>query len=103
MDEKTIKLFASFDNGKLVIERQDAQPIDIITHEEVNANAVEVVEFGSKGNAVKAVQALLNCHVQKEQKLVVDGIFGKLTQDALIAVTGDSVCGFSAWEKLIRS
>ena len=100
MDEKTIKLFASFDNGKLIIGRQDSQPIGIITHEEVNDNAVEVVEYGSKGDAVKAVQALLNCH---GQKLVVDGIFGKLTQDALIAVTGDSVCGFSAWEKLIRS
>ena len=100
MDEKTIKLFASFDSGKLIIERQDSQPIDIITHEEVNGNAVEVVEYGSKGDAVKAVQALLNCH---GQKLAVDGIFGKLTQDALIAVTGDSVCGFSAWQKLIRS
>ena len=100
MDDKTIKLYASFDNGRLVIERQDAKPIDIITHEELNDNAVEIVEFGSKGDAVKAVQGLLNCH---KQKLIVDGIFGKLTQDALIAVTGDSVCSFSTWEKLIRS
>lgn len=100
MDDKTIKLYASFDNGKLIIERQDAQPIDIVTHEEVNDNAVEVVEFGGKGDAVKAVQALLNCH---GQKLIVDGIFGKLTQDALLAVTGETACGFSAWEKLIRS
>lgn len=100
MDEQVIKLYASFDDGKLIIERQDAQPIDIITHEEENANAVEVVEYGGKGDAVKAVQALLNCH---GQKLAVDGAFGKLTQDALIAVTGDSVCGFSTWQKLIRS
>jgi len=100
MDDKTIKLYASFDDGKLVIERQDAQPIGIITHEEVNDNVVEVVEFGGKGDAVKAVQALLNCH---GQKLAVDGIFGKLTQDALIAVTGETACGFTAWEKLIRS
>ena len=100
MDEKTIKLFVSFDNGKLVIERQDAQPIDIITREEVNDNAVEVVEYGGKGDAVKAVQALLNCH---GQKLAVDGIFGKLTQDALLAVTGETDCSFTAWQKLIRS
>jgi len=100
MDDKAIKLYASFDDGKLIIERQDAQPIDIITHEEVNGNVVEVVEFGGKGDAVKAVQALLNCH---GQKLAVDGIFGKLTQDALIAVTGETACGFTAWEKLIRS
>ena len=58
-----------------------------------------VVEFGSNGDAVKAVQALLNCN---GQKLKTDGIFGKLTQDALIAVTGDSVCGFSAWEKTYK-
>jgi len=100
MDDKAIKLYASFDDGKLIIERQDAQPIDIITHEEVNDNVVEVVEFGGKGDSVKAVQALLNCH---GQKLAVDGIFGKLTQDALIAVTGETACGFTAWEKLIRS
>ena len=100
MDEKTIKLFASFDNGRLVIERQDAQPIDIVTHEEVNDNAIEVVEYGGKGDAVKAVQALLNCH---GQKLAVDGIFGKLTQDALLAVTGETACSFTAWQKLIRS
>ena len=99
MDEKTIKLFASFDNGKLVIERQDAQSIDIIAHDEVNDNAVEVVEYGGKGDAVKAVQALLNCH---GQKLAVDGIFGKLTQDALLAVTGEIACSFTAWQKLIR-
>ena len=56
MDDKTIKLYASFDDGKLIIERQDAQPIDIITHEEVNDNAIEVVEFGGKGDAVKTVR-----------------------------------------------
>ena len=100
MDDKTIKLYASFDDGKLIIERQDAQPIDIITHEEVNDSVVEVVEFGGKGDAVKAVQALLNCH---GQKLAVDGIFGKLTQDALLAVTGETACSFTAWQKLIRS
>lgn len=81
MDEVVLKLNASFDDGKLIIERQDGEPIDLITHDEIDGDCVEVLEFGCSGNAVKALQALLNCH---GQHLDVDGIFGNLTQTALI-------------------
>lgn len=105
MDEEVIKLYASFDDGKLVIERQDSQPITIITHEEVNDNCVEVLEFGSTGNAVKALQALLNCH---GQHLEVDGIFGNMTQTALIIYQDEKqipdqcgICNVFTWNSLI--
>lgn len=81
MDEQILKLEAMFDDGKLIISRQDGEPISIITHEELDGDCVEVLELNSTGNAVKALQALLNCH---GQHLEVDGIFGALTQTALI-------------------
>ena len=81
MDEQILKLEAMFDDGKLIISRQDGEPISIITHEELDGDCVEVLELNSTGNAVKALQALLNCH---GQHLEVDGIFGNLTQTALI-------------------
>ena len=100
-----IDLYASFDeDGRLIIERQDRQPISVITHEELSGECIEVVEYGSVGNAVKALQALLNCH---GQHLEVDGIFGELTQTALIIyqdqkgipVTG--TCNLIEWKNLI--
>lgn len=103
MDE-VIKLYASFEDGKLVIERQDGQPISIITHEEVDGECVEVLEFGAKGNAVKAMQSLLNCH---GQHLETDGIFGSLTQTALIIfqdsakLNANGVCDGLTWTALI--
>ena len=103
MDE-VIKLYASFEDGKLVIERQDGQPISIITHEEVDGECVEVLEFGTQGNAVKAMQALLNCH---GQHLETDGIFGNLTQTALIIfqdsakLNANGVCDSLTWSALI--
>ena len=80
-EEQVLEFAARFDDGKLTISRKDGQPISLITHEEVEGECVEVVEYGSTGNAVKALQALLNCH---GQHLEVDGIFGALTQTALI-------------------
>lgn len=79
--DNVLELAASFEDGKLHIARKDGQPISLITHEELDGECVEVVEYGSTGNAVKALQALLNCH---GQHLDVDGIFGNLTQTALI-------------------
>lgn len=77
-----IDLYATFDDdGRLIIERKDRQPISIITHEELAEECIEVLEYGAVGNAVKALQALLNCH---GQHLETDGIFGELTQTALI-------------------
>lgn len=81
MDEAVIKLNASFSDGKLIIACQDGEPISLITREEIASECVEVLEIGNSGNAVKALQALLNCH---GQHLEVDGIFGNLTQTALI-------------------
>lgn len=104
-DPIDLRLIAQFDSGKLIIEREDSQPITIITHEEYSSECVEVLEIGASGNAVKALQALLNCH---GQHLEVDGIFGNLTQTALIIfqdqnslpVTGE--CTMLEWELLIR-
>ena len=104
MDE-TIKLYADFSDGKLIIERQDGQPISIFTHEQQNADVLEVLEFGSKGNAVKALQALLNAH---GQHLEIDGNFGPLTQQALLIfkdlhkMNASPVADLEVWEALIR-
>ena len=104
--DNAIDLYASFEDGKLIIERKDAQPIAMISRDEVDGECVEVVEFGIYGNAVKAVQALLNCH---GQHLEVDGIFGNMTQTALIIfqdekkIPATGTCDALTWEALIRS
>ena len=102
MDE-VVDILLSFDDGKLVIERKDGKPISVITHSQ-DEECVEVLEFGCAGNAVKALQALLNCN---GQHLEVDGIFGRLTQTALqifqnkVGLTENGTCTKSVWEKLI--
>lgn len=80
-EANVIELAALFEDGKMQISRKDGKPISLITHEELEGDCIEVLEYGCKGNAVKALQALLNCH---GQHLDVDGIFGSLTQTALI-------------------
>lgn len=104
MDD-AIELYASFDDdGRLIIERKDRKPISIITHEELSGECFEVVEYGSTGNAVKALQALLNCH---GQHLEVDGIFGQLTQTALIiyqdqkSLPSNGIADILTWQSLI--
>ena len=105
MTDEVIKLFADFEDGKLIIERQDGQPINLITHEALNDECIEVLELGCSGNAVVALQALLNCH---GQHLETDGIFGELTQTALIifqdqcGITANGCCDMLTYEKLIR-
>ena len=105
MGEEVLKLYASFDDGKLIIERQDGKPISIITHEEIDGECIEVLEFGCTGNAVKALQALLNCH---GQHLDVDGIFGNCTQTALIIfqdnvkLPATGVCTALEWAALTK-
>ena len=104
--DNAIDLYASFEAGKLIIERKDRQPIAMISRDELDGDAIEVVEYGIYGNAVKAVQALLNCH---GQHLEVDGIFGTLTQTALIIfqdekkIPATGTCDAITWEALIRS
>lgn len=104
MDEVNVKLSASFQDGDLIISRQDGQPISLITYDEYCGDPVEVLEYGSSGNAVKALQALLNCH---GQHLDVDGSFGPATQTALIifsdekSLPADGVCTGLHWQALI--
>lgn len=99
-----IALDAVFDEGHIIISRQDGKPISIITHEETETECVEVIEFGDSGNAVKAMQCLLNCH---GQHLETDGIFGNLTQTALIIfqdtakLNANGVCDALTWSALI--
>ena len=102
---EAIELYASFDDdGRLIIERKDRQPISIVTHEELAEECIEVLEYGSSGNAVKALQALLNCH---DQHLEVDGIFGQLTQTALIiyqdqkSLPANGTADILTWQSLI--
>lgn len=102
-----IDLYASFDDdGRLIIERKDRQPITIITHEELSEDCIEVLEYGSSGNAVKALQCLLNA---QGMHLDPDGIFGNLTQTALIIfqdqknLPATGTCDLLTWEQLIRS
>lgn len=102
MDE-ILKLYASFEDGKLIIERQDGEPLDFDNPVSSSGDCVEVLEYGCKGNAVKALQALLNCH---GQHLEVDGIFGSLTQDALFIFQDQNrlscgACNKETWEVLI--
>ena len=106
MTDEVIKLYADFEDGKLIIERQDGQPISIITHEELSEDCLEVLKYGCTGHAVKALQCLLNAH---GQHLEEDGVFGNNTQDALmifqdqksLPITG--VCDLFVYEQLIRS
>ena len=102
-----IKLSADFDDqGRLIIERMDGKEISIITHEELSEDCVEFLEINSTGHAVKALQALLNAH---GQHLDEDGIFGEMTQTALIIyqdqqqLPANGTCDLLTWEKLIRS
>lgn len=102
MDE-VLKLYASFEDGKLIIERQDGEPLEF-NSPVIDGECVEVLEFGCSGNAVKALQSLLNCH---GQHLEVDGIFGNLTQTALnifkdsVRLVPDGVVDMSVWTALI--
>ena len=105
MDDVLLKLEASFDDGKLIIRREGGEPISLITHEELDGECVEILELGSGSrNAVIALQALLNCH---GQHLETDGIFGPLTQTALIIfqdqvkLPATGTCDLLTWQALI--
>lgn len=100
---EVLKLYASFEDGKLIIERQDGAPLEF-ENPVVNDECVEVLEFGCTGNAVKALQALLNCH---GQHLEIDGIFGNITQTALMiyqdskGMAQDGVASKEVWLSLV--
>ena len=102
-----IDLFATFDDdGRLIIERKDQQPISIVTHEDLAEECIEILEYGCIGQAVEALQLLLNLH---GHHLEVDGIFGSITQTELIIfqdrkkLPATGTCDLLTWEQLIRS
>ena len=107
MDKEPIGLYADIDDhGRLIIERQDGQAISIITNDDLNEECIEVLEYGCSGHATKALQCLLNAH---GEHLEEDGIFGNLTQDALLnfqdrnRLNKTGVCDMLTYQKLIRS
>lgn len=105
MVERELMLSALVDDGNLVISRQDGQPIDIMAREDFDGSCIAVLEINDTGNAVKALQALLNAH---GQHLDVDGIFGPATQTALIifqdskGMNGTGTCDAQTWSHLIK-
>ena len=105
MVERELMLSALVDDGNLIISRQDGQPIDIMPREDFDGSCVAVLEINDTGNAVKALQALLNVH---GQHLDVDGIFGPATQTALIifqdskGMQGSGTCDAQTWAYLIK-
>ena len=64
-----------------------------------------VLKKGAKGEEVKAMQALLNLHI--EQKIDTDGSFGGDTLDAVkefqrkVNLDDDGSCGKATWNKLL--
>lgn len=105
MVERELMLSALVDDGNLIISRQDGRPIDIMAREDFDGSCVAVLEINYTGNAVKALQALLNVH---GQHLDVDGIFGPATQTALIifqdskGMQGSGTCDAQTWAYLIK-
>lgn len=105
MVERELMLSALVDDGNLIISRQDCQPIDIMIREDLDGSCVAVLEINDTGDAVKALQALLNAH---GQHLQVDGIFGSLTQAALFifqdskGMKGTGICDAQTWAYLIK-
>ena len=103
MDD-VLKLYASFDDGKLIIERQDGERLEFYGLVFNDFEPIEILEYGCSGNAVMALQSLLNCH---GQHLKVDGIFGSLTQQSLNifkdikGMVMDGVVDYNVWLALI--
>lgn len=72
---------------------------------------VPMLKLGSKGEAVKSLQILLNGYNftgKNGKKLTVDGDFGANTEFALRAfqrsagLTPDGICGVKTWTLLIN-
>ena len=108
MADGIIHLTAEISDGILTIERTDGLPIDIISREQTAGNCCAIVEYGDTGDAVRALQCLLNVDGHCGH-LDTDGIFGSLTQTALTifqdrrGLTATGTCDFQTWNELIRS
>ena len=104
-EDKVLHLMAEISDGILTIQREDGQPISIIERDEISGDCIEVLEINSSGNAVKALQALLCCH---GQHIAIDGIFGPMTQTALIiyqdkcGLPATGTCDKLTWERMIE-
>lgn len=65
----------------------------------------EITQYGDTGNRVREVQCLINLRYY-EPKLVVDGVFGPKTRDAVrwfqwcAIITEDGVVGKETWSHL---
>lgn len=90
---------------------EEGKPITIIKPTTTTANLkvnAHTLKEGSKGNAVKVLQAALN--VLLKEDLIVDGDFGPATKKAVIAYqkanrlkcgTADGICGERTWNCLL--
>lgn len=74
-------------------------------------NHVEIMalQYGARGNAVKAMQALINLWRDNGAALLeIDGKFGPLTREAVydiqeqFGIFPDGVCGSATWNKLLK-
>lgn len=73
-----------------------------------SANGLPTLRKGSKGEPVRALQALLILRGQKLATYGTDGDFGNETEVALRAyqkmkgLTADGICGSDVWKTLIE-
>lgn len=91
-------------HGKLPYVEYEKEPV--ATTDKMTSIKVPVLKKGSKGEAVKTLQRLLNDILS--MKLTVDGSFGPATETALkkfqqsVKIGVDGSCGPATWEKLIN-
>ena len=68
---------------------------------------LEILKKGSTGNQVKNLQGLLNVWLTRTEPLVIDGIFGEITEDRLKlyqsiqGLSADGVCGEMTWNDIL--
>ena len=76
-----------------------------MTYTTQNTSTRPTVSLGSTGQDVKDLQVVLNATVA-DNSLVVDGVFGNLTKEAVMAfqkeygLTIDGIVGSQNWNKL---
>ena len=76
------------------------------TNQVESARSLPTLRLGSKGDDVKYLQQYLN-HYFPSTPLVVDGIFGKKTEDAVKkfqksrGLKADGIVGSQTWNELI--
>lgn len=77
------------------------------TEEGFDVAKIKTLKKGSSGNEVKNLQALLNVWLSKTPKLIVDGVFGSVTEEHLKAYQKaqglyvDGICGEKTWADIL--